>query len=69
MVSALAFYSDDPSLNPAGNLNFQYVKTKINEKEAGVGPFITKKLNKCSAFLQVLNDTIGIPCKITAPDA
>ena len=39
MVSVPAFYSDDPSSNPAGYLiNFLYEKTKINEKEAGVGP-------------------------------
>ena len=38
VVSVLAFYSDYPSSNPAGYLNFMYEKTKINEKEAGVGP-------------------------------
>ena len=39
VVSVPAFYSDDPSSNPAGYLlNFLYEKTKINEKEAGVGP-------------------------------
>ena len=37
VVSVPAFYSDDPSSNPAGNLNFLYKKTKINEKEAGQG--------------------------------
>ena len=38
VVSTPAFYSDDPSLNPAGYLtNFQYEKMKINTKEAGVG--------------------------------
>ena len=43
VVSIPAFYSDDPSLNPAGYvINFLYNNTKINEKEAGVGPF--KKL-------------------------
>ena len=40
MVSILAFYSDDPSSIPAGCLKFLYEKTKINEKEAGVGPSI-----------------------------
>ena len=39
VVSVLAFYSDDLSSNPAGYLNFLYEKTKINEKEAGVGPY------------------------------
>ena len=43
MVSVLAFYSDDPSLNPAEVYNFSVKlllkRTKINKKEAGVGPF------------------------------
>ena len=38
MVSVHAFYSENPSLNPPGYLNFQYKKTKIYEKEAEVGP-------------------------------
>ena len=47
MVSVLAFYSDDPSLNPAEVYNFS-VKlllkiTKINKKEAGVGKFKKNK--------------------------
>ena len=37
MVRVLAFYSDDPSSNPAGYLNFLYEKMKMSEKEAGVG--------------------------------
>ena len=37
VVSVLAFYSDNPSSNPASNLNFLNEKAKINEKEAGVG--------------------------------
>ena len=50
MVSVLAFYSDDPSSNPAEVYNFS-VKlllkgTKINKKEAGVGPFKKKTINK-----------------------
>ena len=49
MVSVLAFYSDDPSSNPAEVYNFS-VKlllkgTKINGKEAGVGPFLKKTNN------------------------
>ena len=44
VVGVLAFYSHDLSSNPAGRLNFLNEKTKINEKEAGVGPsFIIKK--------------------------
>ena len=42
MVSVLAFYSNDPSSNPAGYLNFLYKKTKINEKEAGGWPIFKK---------------------------
>ena len=39
VVSALAYCSEDPSLNPADYLLFIVVheKTKINEKEAEVG--------------------------------
>ena len=43
VVSVPAFYSYDPISNPAGYLNFLYEKTKINEKEAGVGPSLKKK--------------------------
>ena len=43
VVSVLAFNSDDPSSNHAKVYNFSvklYLKrTKINKKEAGVGPF------------------------------
>ena len=43
VVSVLAFYSDNPSSNPAEVYNFSVKlllkRTKINKKEAGVGPF------------------------------
>ena len=42
VVSVLAFYSNDLSSIPADNLNFLYKTTKINEKEAGVGPLLLK---------------------------
>ena len=46
VVSVLAFYSDDPSSNPAEVYNFSVKlllkRTKINKKEAGVGPFLKK---------------------------
>ena len=42
VVNILAFYSDYPSSNPAGYLNFLYKNTKINEKEARVGPSLKK---------------------------
>ena len=38
VVSGLANYYDNLSLNPAGDLNFMNEKTKINVKEAGVRP-------------------------------
>ena len=47
VVSVLALYSDDPSSYPAEVYNFSVKlllkRTKINKKEAGVGPFILKK--------------------------
>ena len=43
VVSVLAFYSNDPSLNPAEVYNFSVnclsKRTKINKKETGVGQF------------------------------
>jgi len=39
VVSALAYCSQDPCLNPADFLTFLYEKTKVNKKEAGVGTF------------------------------
>ena len=43
VVSMLAFYSDDPSSNPTEDDSFYSLNclksTKINEKEAGDGPF------------------------------
>ena len=52
MVSVLAFYSDDPSLIPAGYLNLLYVKMKINEKEAGLAHLLLKKVQKRLNSLQ-----------------
>ena len=43
VVSILAFYSDNPSSSPAGYLNFRCKKTKINKKEAGMGPSLKKR--------------------------
>ena len=47
VVSVLALYSDDPSLNPTEVYNFSVKlllkRTKINTKEAGVGPFFKKR--------------------------
>ena len=43
VVSVLALYSDDPSLNPTEVYNFSVKlllkRMKIKQKEAGVGPF------------------------------
>ena len=48
MVSMLAFYSDDPSSNPAEVYNFSVKlllkRTKINKKEAGLAHFLKKRL-------------------------
>ena len=50
VFSVLAFYSDDPSSNPAEVYNFSVKlilkRTKINKKEAGVGP-----LKKTSLYI------------------
>ena len=42
VVTALAFYCNNPSSNHAGYLNFLNNKTKINEKEPGVGSSVKK---------------------------
>ena len=43
MVSVLAFYSDDPSSNPAETCSFSvkfvFEKNENKQKGAGVGPF------------------------------
>ena len=48
MVSVLAFYSDNPSSNPAEVHNFSVKlllkRTKINKKRPGFGPFFKKNL-------------------------
>ena len=48
VVSMLAFYSNDPSLNPADAYSFccyiVFERMKINKKEAGVGPFKKTKI-------------------------
>ena len=47
MVSLLAFYSDDPSSNPADaygySEKFVFEKNENKQKEAEVGPFFTEK--------------------------
>ena len=49
----LAFYSDDPSLNPAGYINFLFEKAKINEKEAGIGPSLEKNYTTSAIYASV----------------
>ena len=48
VVNVHAFCSEDPSLIPADCYNFSvsalFEKTKINEKEAGVGLFFEKNI-------------------------
>ena len=50
MVSVLAFYSDDPSSNPAEVYNFSVKlllkRTKINKKRPGLAHFFKKKTDK-----------------------
>ena len=48
-VSVLASYSNNPSSIPALGAYFVR-KTKINEKEAGVGPSFIKKYSRCFRF-------------------
>ena len=59
MVSILTFYSEDSSLNPAGNYLFvlDSGKAKINEKETGFGLFFNfiKTYDWCSMAV-----TLGI---------
>ena len=38
VIGVRAIYSDDTSSNATGYFNFLFEKTKINEKEAVVGP-------------------------------
>ena len=53
MVSVLAFYSDDPSSNPADAYSFSvqilFEKNENKQKEAGVGPFLKRNLFMTSA--------------------
>ena len=46
VVSEIGFYSDDPSSNPAEVYSFSVIlclkRTKINEKETGVGSLFKK---------------------------
>ena len=58
VVSVLAFYSDNPSSNPAGCLNFQYEKTKINEKRPGL------HVHRAKAYGCQLDASIGTPATL-----
>ena len=53
VVSVLAFYSDNPSSNPASYLIFLYEKTKINKKVAGVGTEAVPKPMFAEFFLNL----------------
>ena len=62
MVSMLAFSSDDPSSNPAEVYHFSVKlllkRTKLNKKEAGVGPiFLRKVANKAFQKTNLLKVT------------
>ena len=74
VVSVLAFFSDDPSSNPSEVYNFS-VKlllktTKINKKEARVGPF-KKKYYKIALWFEKEKEagdgplrTTSLPCSL-----
>ena len=53
VVSVLAFYSDDPSSNPAEassfSVKFVFGKNENKQKEAGLGPFLKKNIYIFSA--------------------
>ena len=51
VVSVLAFYSNDPSSNPAGFLNFLNENTKMNEKRGRDWP-IFKTLKAARTVVQ-----------------
>ena len=45
VVSVIAFYSDDPGSTPAVlSVKFVFEKNENKQKEAGVGPFLKKKI-------------------------
>ena len=57
VVSVLAFYSDDPSSNPADAYSFSvqivFEKNENKQKEAWVGPFFLKKAGEGPTHRQV----------------
>ena len=63
VIVLAAFYSDDPSSNPADVYNFSVKlllkRTKTNKKEAGVGHFFK---TKCTIFGQHTVDLIQAKC-------
>ena len=60
MVSVLAFYSDNPSSNPAEVYNFSVKlllkRTKINKKRPGLAHFLKKRINR----LHITNFLVGL---------
>ena len=64
MVSVLAFYSNNPSSNPAGYFNFLYEKTKINKKEAGGWPIFKKSAGSENCLAKDLNIIGGFPLNL-----
>ena len=55
------FYSDDPSSNSAGYLNFMCEKAKINKKEAGISSSLKKKICKSLSKSSVYIDGQVLP--------
>ena len=46
VVNVLAFYSNDPSSNPAEPYSFVFEKDENKQKDAVVGPFLRGCLNE-----------------------
>ena len=60
VVSLLAFYSDDPSSNLAGYLNFLYEKTKMNKKRPGLAHLLKYLFNSSdNDNLQLCDEIFG----------
>ena len=60
VVSVRAFYSYNPSSNPAGYLNFLYKKTIINKKEAGGSAHLKKYVTLVHLNLDKLHLTYSM---------
>ena len=66
----LAFYSNDPSLNPVEVDSVSVIlylkRTKINKKEAGVGPIYIRVCSTDGIDRILVNNQIGITRFLTS---